>query len=112
MRISATIVLLTLVGLSCGCETKSDTGASEPKPVATVEQPALESIGEATMKADGTLVLQLRAESPGGGAGDALFEYPPDDPKYQETLEHIGGLKPGESKPVPPWPEADSKQEP
>lgn len=38
-------------------------------------------------------------------AGDALIMYKPDDPKYKETLEHLGGLKIGEEKPVPPWPE-------
>lgn len=64
------------------------------------------SIGTATMKDDGTIIMMLRAEDPSGGAmGDAMFIYKPDDPKYQEILKHLGGLKPGETKPVPPWPE-------
>jgi hypothetical protein len=37
--------------------------------------------------------------------GDAMVVYKPGDPKYQETLEHLGGMKPGEEKSVPPWPE-------
>jgi len=64
---------------------------------------AAASIGMASMEPDGTLVLQLRAEGP--GVGDALLRYTKNDPHYQEVLKHIGGLRPGESKPVPPWPE-------
>ncbi|MCU0700075.1 MAG: hypothetical protein MUC96_26505 [Myxococcaceae bacterium] len=62
------------------------------------------SIGSATMQADGTLELMLRAEGPGGMVGDALVRYPPTHPEYQTVLAHLGGLKPGESKPVPPFP--------
>jgi len=61
-----------------------------------------ESIGSATMQADGTIVLQLRAQT-GPTVGDAQFLYPPSHPQYQQILDHVGGLKPGESKPVPPW---------
>lgn len=60
------------------------------------------SIGVATMKPDGTIVLQLRAET-AGAIGDGLVEYKKGDPHYQEVLDHLGGLKPGQSKPVPPW---------
>jgi hypothetical protein len=82
-----------------------------PAPEPPAEKPATaatasaDSIGSAKMKEDGTIVLQLRAEGPGGIVGDALVMYRPDDPKYKETLDHLGGLKPGEEKPVPPWPE-------
>ena len=60
-------------------------------------------IGTASMTADGTIFLRLRAEGPGGELGDARFVYAPDDPQYQEILKHVGGLEPGESKPMPPW---------
>ena len=63
------------------------------------------SIGAARMEPDGTLVLELRAEGPDGTIGDARFVYPPDHPRYRDVLEHIGGLEPGESCQVPPWPE-------
>jgi hypothetical protein len=63
-----------------------------------------DSIGSATMEKDGTIVLMLRATGPGPAVGDALLRYPPDHPKYREILSHLGGLKPGESKPVPPFP--------
>jgi hypothetical protein len=62
-------------------------------------------IGMASMKADGTIVLDLRAESPRGDLGMAAFRYPPTHPEYQEILDHLGGLQPGERKLVPPWKE-------
>lgn len=76
------------------------TGVSEVMTVKPEQQP---SIGTATMEPDGTIVLQLRAEGPGGSIGDALFRYPPDHPEYRSVLDHLGGLHPGEGKPVPPW---------
>lgn len=63
-----------------------------------------ESIGSAVMLPDGTVELFLRAEGPGGLRGDAKFTYPPAHPDYRMILEHLGGLEPGTSKPVPPWP--------
>lgn len=64
---------------------------------------AAESIGVATMKPDGTLVLELRAEGEGGAVGDAMLVFPPTHPRYQEMLAHLGAIKPGQSKPVPPF---------
>jgi len=55
------------------------------------------------MQADGTIVLQLRATDGSGIRGDARLTYPPGHPQYQKILGHVGGLKPGEEKPVPPW---------
>ena len=63
------------------------------------------TIGAATMRADGVIEMQLRAEGPNGVVGDALFLYPPDHPRYGEILAHLGGLEPGQSKLVPPWPD-------
>ncbi|WNO10299.1 hypothetical protein [Teredinibacter sp. KSP-S5-2] len=64
-----------------------------------------ESIGVATMGVDGTISLQLKAESEDGIIGDAYFEYLPSDPEYQNIIDHLGGIKIGEKKPVPPWPD-------
>lgn len=74
----------------------------------------LGSIGSATMGADGTVFLVLRAEGPDGGTlGDARFAHPPGDPQYAGILAHLGGLEPGEEKLVPPWPdEAEEEPEP
>lgn len=63
------------------------------------------SIGSATMRSDGTIVLMLRAEGPDGIIGDSLVTYSPGDPYYKAVLEHLCGLKPGQSKQVPPWPD-------
>jgi hypothetical protein len=65
------------------------------------------AIGAAWKEEDGTIVLQLRAESPGGARGDALLRYPPGHRQYQEILQHLGGLEIGQKKPVPPWPAKD-----
>jgi hypothetical protein len=63
------------------------------------------SIGVASMNADRTIALRLRAETDDGAEGDGYFTYSPADTEYESVLRHIGGLEPGESKPVPPWPE-------
>ncbi|RYE83807.1 MAG: hypothetical protein EOO75_18885 [Myxococcales bacterium] len=61
------------------------------------------TIGTATMRPDRTLEMQLRAATADGTLGDAYFTYPPNHPQYRRMLEHVGGLTPGQSKPVPPW---------
>lgn len=71
-----------------------------------MNEPSAGSIGSAYLEADGTLVLILRAEGPGGIRGDSLLRYPPAHARYQDVLRHLGGLNPGEQKPVPPWPDA------
>lgn len=63
------------------------------------------SIGLATMQKDGTIILNLRAEDGDGMIGDARLVYPTSHPEYQKILQHLGGLLPGENKPVPPWPD-------
>jgi hypothetical protein len=65
-----------------------------------------QSIGSAHMDPDGTIVLLLRAEGPGNVHGDARLVYPPGHKDYRMVLDHAGGLKPGETKPVPPWPDS------
>ena len=62
-------------------------------------------IGTATMAKDGTIILDLRAEGSNGTIGDGRLIYQKDDKEYSEVLKHLGGLKPGEFKPVPPWPD-------
>ena len=62
-----------------------------------------ESIGVATMDANRTLFLQLRAESEDGAVGDALLTYKKEDAGYAEVLKHIGAIQPGETVSVKPW---------
>lgn len=65
------------------------------------EAPA--AIGVATMLPDGTIVLELRATGAGGTVGHGRLTYPPQHPDHAMVLRHLGGLRPGETKPVPPW---------
>jgi hypothetical protein len=62
----------------------------------------IDSVGRATMAADGTITLQLRSLWPNPIAEGQLV-YAPDDPQYEEIKHHLGGINPGESKPVPPF---------
>ncbi len=57
------------------------------------------------MAEDGSLILDLRAEGPGGTIGDARVVYAPDHPRYKVVRDHIGDMKPGEARSVPPFPE-------
>jgi hypothetical protein len=62
------------------------------------------SIGLAWLEDDGTLVMSLTTDDPVvGGVVNATFRFEKDDPKRAEILAHLGGLAPGERKPVPPW---------
>ena len=111
-----TFLLLAMVTLAaCHChsnqpESARTPAASQPagapaRTKAAAREPLPASIGSATMKEDGTIVLQLRAEGPGGVRGDALITYKRGDKRHGKVLEHLGGLEPGQTKPVPPWPE-------
>ena len=62
------------------------------------------TIGTAEMKADGTIVLRLRAELPGGGSGEGQLVYPPTHPDYKKILEHVSPIAPGQTVLVRPWP--------
>jgi hypothetical protein len=68
------------------------------------KQAVPQSIGTATMTDDGTIILDLRAEGPEGAVGYARLVYPPTHAQYAEVLKRLGGLRPGETKQVPPWP--------
>jgi hypothetical protein len=63
------------------------------------------SIGVAHLDEEGAIVLDLRATDGRGIVGDARLVYPKTDARYREILEHLGGLVPGETKRVRPWPE-------
>ena len=64
--------------------------------------PADKSIGLATMMSDGAIVLDLRSTEGGRHAGTRVT-YTRDHPSYREVLRHLGGMQPGDTKPVPPW---------
>lgn len=62
-----------------------------------------ESIGVAVCTADGTIQLMLRAVGPKGEIGEAMQVFKPSDPKYRGIVAHLGGIQPGQSKPIPPF---------
>ena len=64
-----------------------------------------DTVGIATMDTDRTLHLDLRSVECDGSEAAALVDYKVDDPHYAEVLSHIGGVEPGQRKPVPAWPE-------
>ena len=64
------------------------------------------SVGVAKLHEDETLEVLLRASDENAKEkrlGDAMFFYKKDQKEYQDIINHVGGLKPGESKPIPPW---------
>ncbi|CAH0228081.1 hypothetical protein [Roseomonas sp. CECT 9278] len=60
-------------------------------------------IGTARMEQDGTIVVDLVARE-GAAVGHGRLVYPPGHPDHGMILRHLGGLRPGEVKPVPPFP--------
>ena len=115
--ILGSVIAAATCSAACSRESKTHgpqpTTASSPEPNTPAPQPTathetkgkMTSIGTATMKPDGTIVLDLYTGGSGGPRGQARFTYAPNHPKYAETLAHVGGLEPGESKSVPPWPD-------
>ena len=92
-------MLRTLIGMIAALPIMAMAPQAAEQQV-TCEQAA--SIGVATMAADGIITMRVRSLPPGPIA-EGTFVYAPGDPRYEETLKHLGGLAPGESKPVPPW---------
>ena len=56
------------------------------------------SIGTALMSADGTITLTISTPGQQGA-----LAYHRGDPQYARILSHVGGLHPGQKKPVPPF---------
>jgi hypothetical protein len=62
---------------------------------------AIDSVGNASMSADGTITLRVRSLWPQPFAETTLV-YAPGDAQYGMIKHHLGGITPGQSKPVPP----------
>jgi hypothetical protein len=96
-------IALALFVVACSRE-GAPTPKNEAPTMTSAPDAARPPIGVASMQPDGTLVLDLHATA-GGARGEARKVYPPTHAEYKRVLDHLGGLKPGESKPVPPWPD-------
>ncbi len=88
---AAAITLLVTLALLAGAARAGDAACESVK-----------SIGVATMAADGAITLRIRSLPP-GPIGEGTFIYRPGEARYDEVKSHIGGIAPGETKPVPPW---------
>ncbi|MGA8320190.1 MAG: hypothetical protein WB774_05065 [Xanthobacteraceae bacterium] len=60
-----------------------------------------DSVGTAKMSADGTITLRVHSLWPQPFA-ESHLTYAPDNARYGEIKRHLGGIAPGETKPVPP----------
>ena len=80
-----------LLGAIAGCSTPR----SSPMP---------EYIGRAQMAADGTLTLDLESVECDGSRAMGRIVIQPTDSRYRDYLDHIGEIRPGETRPVRPWP--------
>ena len=56
------------------------------------------------MLPNGTILVGVRGPEPDGQL-QAVLMVEPGDTTYQPIIEHVGGLKPGETKSIPPWPD-------
>jgi len=65
-------------------------------------RPSMLYFGTAAMLDDGTLALHLRLTHDGKPVSDVLT-YKISDRAYDNVLQHLGGLRPGETKPFTPW---------
>src|SRR5579864_4200509 len=70
------------------------------------------AIGVATMLQNGAILVGVRGpDAESSLQGILMVE--PGDSTYQQLIDHVGGLKPGETKPIPPWPDPPpAKEEP
>ena len=117
---AASLTALMVAAVAGGCATRREepqgandvSGETEASAESSGETTALpEYIGEATMDEDRVITLRLRAEGPGGAVGHGMLTYAPDHPEYEQILEHLGGLEPGEEKPVRPFPDRPESSE-
>jgi len=77
---------------------------SSPTTDSKEDPAAAKSIGVVRMLADRTIMV-------GVGSGDraqAVLMLRPGDTQYQPLIDHVGGLKPGDTKSIPPWPDPPS----
>ncbi len=67
-------------------------------------------IGMASLLPDGTLIIDGSTRYKDGSVVDDRTAWSTDNPNYKKVLTHLGGLKPGERKPVyNDWSDFDKK---
>ena len=113
MNLRSTFSVLLLIFITACTTWENATTSNTHQASQQQNDQADDFIGFVNMEADGTLILQLYAyfDDNDKTKGHALsyFRYPPGHSEYEEVLRHVGPIKPGESKPVRPWPETSGK---
>jgi hypothetical protein len=61
-------------------------------------------IGTVLMRPDLSLSIRLRSVQCDGTLAEGILDLKPGEPNYQVVIDHVGGLQPNETKPVPAWP--------
>lgn len=61
------------------------------------------SVGVARMLDDGKILVGVPGPNDNDRA-EGVLVVEPGDSTYQRLIDHLGGLKPGETKLIPPWP--------
>lgn len=89
--------------LVLAASTPQSRAASQTVLAEVVERTAPVYLGTAAMADDGSITISLDRKLNGKRA-EEMIRYPTSDPAYRQIIEHVGGLKPGESKPVLSWP--------
>lgn len=79
-----------------GCVQSVDAGARATR--------AGDIIGSATMAGDRSIRLALVSTACGGTTAHGEFVVQPGEPRHAEILNHVGGLAPGQTRPVRAWP--------
>jgi hypothetical protein len=80
---------------------------ADPTPPGPPTRPKADNVGSAYMQPDGTLEMSLRTETDDGTIGEALLVIPRADPRYKDMVAHLGGIRPGEGRTIPPFPAAE-----
>ncbi len=57
----------------------------------------------ATIDEQGTITLRLRSKEEGMTAANGLYQYPVGHPQYDYIAQHVGRLRVGQWKSVPPF---------
>jgi hypothetical protein len=61
-------------------------------------------IGSVVMRSDRSLSMRLRSVQCDGTLAEGSLDIKPAEANYQLVIDHVGGLEPNETKPVPAWP--------
>jgi hypothetical protein len=93
------IVLTTAAALAIAAVLAAAAVAQSAEPTKTGD-----IIGSVTMLPDRSLHMRLYSVQCDGTIAEGSLDMKPTQPNYQATIDHVGGLEPDETKPVPAWP--------